>query len=777
MKRWLLVPALALVAASCQDLNESAMGPEETTSIPLFSHTGPVNGCLDLADHPPVVGNVYDSGATPQQSPCDGRLNGGLDGFFLLPSLVANPGVSDPFVAGLASFLRVEAVNIVCPVGASCSNPGVLSAVAEGTGSYSASWKTRKNGNGTQPAESAWRLKIWLTNGSTAASEDVRLLGYRDVILSNTPSADQPSDEPALVIQLGSNQNVPFLITQEMDTCLTSGEYSVTCLIDNGGGPLDVTYPLGSAQVIIGPGNGTNVFTLQAENCGDDLDVDVPLLGCRVSVESPTLPETVTLNESTIEICEVLTYGVGDFDAYVLKVDEDGQTVLPPTASDCLSPALSVSAPAGFRGLLTQGLGRVASLFTAQPLVATTAAVGVSGGGGRLRDLSDFQLAVLPKAEKFSGDGASIAAGGSVTVEVKTTDAKHQATPYTTIYFFPDAGGSAVCPGSLPDGTCVNDAGTGNAVFTTGLTGIASAVWTPAGSGTVELRALGCGVAVEGSDTPGVDADGDFVLGDPAPDGVNGGGIAWCDRDPTDLDDGTSGYANGPVTGLDPFETKDDSGDVDLEVALNDLPLVFTAQICSVSVDGIKDASWNECAAGEEPFPVNLPGGGKNSGATATLRWLNTPTDLILSVEVPRNSDESSTSLWFEFDSGAGSDGTASVNDDLIGVERSSGVSSPSDRYLDATCAGSSGSSVCNAIDPDGTAGQNVTAGVQFNRSASGDFIFYEISHPLSSGQPQDFDLESGDSVGLFLRLAVGNGAQGKTIWPAFRDYWVIPIQ
>jgi hypothetical protein len=396
----------------------------------------------------------------------------------------------------------------------------------------------------------------------------------------------------------------------------------------------------------------------------------------------------------------------------------------------------------------------------------------VSGGGGRLRDLSDFQLAVLPKAEKLSGDGASIAAGGSVTVQVQTSDA-NEATPFTTIHFFPDPGGTAVCPSTLPAGAACDDS-SGSAVFTTGDNGIASAVWTPGGSGTVELRALGCGVAVEGSDTPSVDGDGDFVLGDPAPDGVDGAGIAYCDRDPGDPDDGSSGYANGPVTGLDPFETKDDSGDVDLEVALNDLPLVFTAQICSVTVDGIKDPSWDECAAGERTFPVNLPGGGRNSGAMATLRWLNTPDSLILSVEVPRGSDESSTSLWFEFDSGPGSDGLPGENDDLIGVERTQGISAASDRYLDATCAASSGSSICSAIDP---AGQDVTAGVQFNSSASGDFIFYEISHPLSSGQVEDFDLESGDSVGLFLRLAVGNGAQGKTIWPAFRDYHVISIQ
>ena len=766
MKRWFFVPALALVAASCQDLNESAMGPNGSAANSSFSYSATAGSCLDLA-------GTYDPNARPPQSPCDGRLNGGLAGFYFLPSLVANPDVSDPLVTGLAPFLRVEAVNVSCPA-VNCSDAGAISAVAEGTGSYSASWKTRKKGNGSQPAESAWRLKVWLTNGSTAAPEDIRLLGYRDVILSNTPSADQPSDDPALVIQLGSNQNVPFYITQDMDTCLTSGDYSVTCLIGSGGGTLDVNGPTGAAQLNIGPDNGTNLFTLRMENCGADLDVDVPLIGCRVAVESPTLAQTAILNESTIEICEVFDFGVGNFDAYVLKVDEHGQTALPPAAFDC-PVALAEAAPTGFRSLLTQGLGQVASLFTAQPLVATTMVGKVSGGGGRLRDLSDFQLAVLPKAEKWSGDGASIAAGGSVTVEVKTTDASDQTTPYTTIHFFPDPGGSAVCPNTWPaDADC--DDSSGNAVFTTGDDGIASAVWTPAGTGTVELRALGCGVAVEGSDTPAVDSDGNFVLGDPAPDGLNGAGLAHCDRDPTDPDDEANGYANGAVTGLDPFETKDDSGDVDLEVAFNDLPLVFTAQICSVTVDGIKEASWDECAAGEKTFPVNLPGGGKKSGASATLRWLNTPTELILSVEVPRNSDEASTSLWFEFDSGSGSDAMPGENDDLIGVERKQGVSNESDRYLDATCAASSGSSVCNAIDP---AGQDVTAGVQFNESDAGDFIFYEISHPLSTGQDQDFDLQSGsgNSVGLFLRLAVGNGAQGKTIWPAFRDYQVIPIQ
>jgi hypothetical protein len=763
MKRWLLVPALALVAASCQDMNESTMGPEEQASAPSFSHSGLETSCLDLADHP--------------QSPCDGRLNGGRDGFYFLPSLVANPGLSDPLVTGLAPYLMVEAVNIFCPSGDDgCGNDGTMSAVEEGTGSYSASWKTNKK---RMEPESAWRLKVWLTADGTTPTA---LLGYRDVILSDTPSTDQPADEPELVIQIGSNQNVPFYITQE-GTCQTSGPDSITCLIGDGGGELGVTTASAAAQLNIGPDNGTNIFTLRIENCDSNLDVDVPLLGCRVDVESPTLAQGAILTGSSIEICEFIDIPYGESDkgytAYVLKVDESGQTVLPPTAFSC-SAALAQAAPSGIRGLLANGLGRVASLFTAQPLVATTMVVGsVSGGGGRLRDLSRFQLAIMPKATKLSGDGAVVAPGGSVTVEVQTSDANGYKTPFTTIHFKPDPEtdptGEVSCPTSVADGSCT-PVSARHVKFTTGDSGIASAVWSPAGTGTMKLMALGCGVAVEGSDTPTTAVNG--VLGTPAPDGVDGG-VASCNRSPEDdPDDGTSGYANGPVTGVvDPFETIDDN-----EVALNDLPLVFTTSICSVDVDGEKESAWDTCAHGVvADIPVNLPGGGKNSGATATLRWFNDADSLYLSLEVPRTSDESSTSVWFEFNAGPGSESKALAEsdlpaafDDLIGVERKSSVSVPSDRYLDATCAGSSGSSVCNAID----ANNNVNADVQGpGVGTNGDFIFYEVSQLLNSGDDDDFDLQSDDYVGLFFRLAVGNGAQGKTIWPGFRDYFVIPIQ
>jgi len=774
MKRWLLVPALALVAASCQDMNESATGPQESSSIPTFSHVGDPQSCLDLADHAPADGS-----AAPQQSPCDGRLPAGFTGtagFYFLSPTTGSPTITETFQSGLASVLAVTVENTFCPIAGEpdgCSD-ATLPAVTEGTDSYGTSWKTRKKNDVL--AESVWRVRVWAVAGA-----DSILLGYRDIEWSNDPSQDQPADDPIKVVQLGSNENINFFLSEDVDTCPTTGALSLTCLITDQGQTLTVTGPMPGqeARLNVGPGNGINVFTLEwTGTCDESLGTDTPPLSCVVTAESPTLAQDAILEGSSIEICDPYPSVVIDGAAkvYVAKRDADALTALPwLSVTDCPVVPSSLVDASGLPGMLKTGLHRIASVFTAKPLVATSLVAGTSGGG-RLRDLSDFQLTSLPEMA-FEGSGGSVQPDEPVTATVRVrsrTDAAVE-IPNTTVWFYPDTDGVLTCAAGAD---CVTDGAIapGALGVVTGDDGLAVVDWVPGGSGDRTLTAVSCGTAVDGSDTPTDNPTG-FILGDPTPDGTTSG----CDRNPADPDDGTQGYANGTIANdRDPFEPYAEATDVngdgftEYEVALNDLPTTYTVSICAApDIDGIKDDSWNDCAAGELEFPVNLPGGGKNSGAMATLRWLNTSDDLVLSVEVPRDSDESSTSLWFEFDSGFGSDLAASENDDLIGVQRKSGISVPSDRYLDATCAGSSGSSVCNAID----ASQDVTAGVQFNGGTSGGFIFYEISHPLTGDSPQDFDLESGESVGLFLRLAVGNGAQGKTIWPGFRDYRVIQIQ
>ena len=307
-------------------------------------------------------------------------------------------------------------------------------------------------------------------------------------------------------------------------------------------------------------------------------------------------------------------------------------------------------------------------------------------------------------------------------------------------------------------------------VVETGKAG-AQILFTPNTAGTVYVDVLGCGVAVPGQPDAYSDLGPFDVLG--VPNGADG-----CDR----LRTAETGFHNGPAVGLDPFVNEM------YEVAINDRRFRIPITVCdpqtTATVDGIKESAW-DCAESFQ-FPVNLPGAGKGGGPRATLLWMNDADSLYLGVMVPREGDETDTSLWFEFDLGRNEDRAPpepDANDDLIGVIRdkkdtadpgTGAFGTPQDRYVDAGCANSSGSSVCDPSTPEGS--MDVTAGVQWD--AAGGFIFYELSHPLGSEDaPYDFLLKPGKSVGLFLRLAVGNGAQGKTIWPGFRDYRPIQIQ
>ena len=57
-----------------------------------------------------------------------------------------------------------------------------------------------------------------------------------------------------------------------------------------------------------------------------------------------------------------------------------------------------------------------------------------------------------------------------------------------------------------------------------------------------------------------------------------------------------------------------------------------------------------------------------------------------------------------------------------------------------------------------------------------GTWTTYELSHPLTGGGVQDISRSAGQSLGFFLTLRVGNGAQGNTQVPGFRRYRSITI-
>ncbi len=97
------------------------------------------------------------------------------------------------------------------------------------------------------------------------------------------------------------------------------------------------------------------------------------------------------------------------------------------------------------------------------------------------------------------------------------------------------------------------------------------------------------------------------------------------------------------------------------------------------------------------------------------------------------------------------------------------------DLYWDDSCP--KGQSFCafddglvNGRAPDGEGAFSI------NMVADGAFYFYEVKHPLNSGDPNDIDFIS--TIHSFFTLrGLGNGNKGDTDWPEFGAYeQVVPL-
>ena len=58
-----------------------------------------------------------------------------------------------------------------------------------------------------------------------------------------------------------------------------------------------------------------------------------------------------------------------------------------------------------------------------------------------------------------------------------------------------------------------------------------------------------------------------------------------------------------------------------------------------------------------------------------------------------------------------------------------------------------------------------------------GMYTVYELSHPLNSGDANDISVQTGDMFQFFLSLTNGNGAQGNTQVPGFRQYQEVIVR
>ena len=228
--------------------------------------------------------------------------------------------------------------------------------------------------------------------------------------------------------------------------------------------------------------------------------------------------------------------------------------------------------------------------------------------------------------------------------------------------------------------------------------------------------------------------------------------------------------------GTGPFAQHFFTGDPGDAIETLDSPrLTFEALACpaGATVDGaIEEDEYAHSA----PFMAQLSGG----EVGATVYWTNDCDNLYLGVEVQSTDIGDNVSLRFVFDNDG--DGMPEVNDDILFLRRVVAKRTKvitwefEDRFLTEDCLGSKQSD-CGALDDAPPDGSGIVA-------PNGTHGVYEMVHPLSSGNGQDFDLAiSGNPdtcdncrAGFFLVLQLGKGSKGNTEWPDFRMYQEIVI-
>lgn len=225
------------------------------------------------------------------------------------------------------------------------------------------------------------------------------------------------------------------------------------------------------------------------------------------------------------------------------------------------------------------------------------------------------------------------------------------------------------------------------------------------------------------------------------------------------------------ISGGDHFLPPTDPADPAFEDPVDLLrgAVTFTAVACEPgfgqpdAIDGVMGSDEWQCAESAD-FTANLSGG----DAPATILWMNDGENLYLAVKVLRSSEDKVNSLRFDFDNGA--DGIAQAGEDAVLIDADDGFG---DEYLTDKCANRTQAGCGEADTSDG--GSLDGSGAFGN---DGTYTVYELSHPLNGGDAlHDLSLSQGDPLGFFLTLQLGNGAQGNTQWPGFRQFKVITIK
>jgi len=178
----------------------------------------------------------------------------------------------------------------------------------------------------------------------------------------------------------------------------------------------------------------------------------------------------------------------------------------------------------------------------------------------------------------------------------------------------------------------------------------------------------------------------------------------------------------------------------------------------TATIDGVlSPGEW--IRAGHYDLLVNVPQVGT---ARATLFVMNDSTNLYLALRFERSVVDPGNSLFFEFDTN--NSGVLDDGDDATGF-------TPGVGFFDnvrTSAPPCPPGSLCGLEDTS-VGGTKDGAGAFLN---NGTFTVYEMSHPLNSGDDNDFALAPRDTIDFFLSLRIigGSGEIVDTTFPGFGD-------
>jgi hypothetical protein len=733
----------------------------------------------------------------------DGSAFGGNGNphFFFLSPLVPSPTYSGTFDATLLPYLSVRITGPFDNDGlATCGGPIIRTAtqasgleVSTDLQQYSYGWKT---GDDHLTDGKVYRVCVFFTPPNLTAFA----LGFRDV--KPGQGGGSVAEDPVYLFNNGSTIPIKFRV----ETGLLSAAYCVDGTVDpNNPNSYDCTAQiLASNQTAYCDNTTCALTTGEITNAGSELFI-VEKFGfgdteC-TTANPPQDGETRWLDIDNPQYagCVRVTVPNAGFAGFETRgtigacfYEESGPHPLKPGQDEAIQLHIQFPTAPGTRTVFAlpwEYAGIEGTCALAFPeLAAASGSVTARARQYAARALRTAQHALNPWFAPPKAWAFHTGFGGSTTLKSgTTTGGLRLEDPAADVTAQPVSGATASLEGEEPQVFLLAWA------LPSQMTGTASSGSQTVPPGGTLLVNEGASVAVNVQVTDnGASGDNPRVLGTPRPamgarvhfaaDGgteqpILSGPYGLATFNWTALDGGlhtitASGFGIGTTATGGAFDSFDANGSYnDLSAALGLGTLDFKVYVCDASqtpnlVDGV--IGGNEYLSEPIPFTAKVSGG----STSATLYWSYDCGNLYFGLEVAGSEISNEIVLVFDNDG----DGVAELGDDQWTLRRDSktGKYTTADRFLTANCVGSK-QATCGADDTSAGGSYDLSGGMV---TYTGSKTVYEIAHRLTGDVGHDIqaNLASGTTLGVYLQLQLGNGAQGNTQYPGFRQYLPIVI-